>query len=118
GFRCRRRPRSDGSSGWPRPRGAGAAGHLAHEAVLVELVDELLEFSVEALADLLGDLAEGGAAVDRGQHRAIAPFEETGLAGCFLNSLPRLGVDRAWIHCFGSYSIVPNRSARNSGSGS
>jgi hypothetical protein len=80
-----------------RRRGSGGSD-LAHEAVLVELRDELLELRVEALADLLRHLAQRGAAVDGREHRAVCALEKARLAGSFLDALARLRIDRARLH--------------------
>src|SRR6185369_7994517 len=89
-----------------RARRCGS-GDLAHEAILVELRDELLELRVEALADLLRHLAERGAAVDSREHRAVCALEQARLAGSFLDALARLRIDRARLHSSSSYSPDP-----------
>src|SRR5262249_10967828 len=98
-FRCRfRGGRGALRRGRFRRRGGGARRGFTDEAVLVELDDQLLEPGVPALADLAGDVAERGAAVDRGEHRAVAAAEKTGLAGSLLNTLAGLRVDGGGIH--------------------
>jgi hypothetical protein len=81
------------------PAAGGSGRHLADEAALVQLADQLLERGIEGLADLLRHFGERGAAVDGGEHRAIGSGKVAGLAGGFLDPLPRLRVDRASVHC-------------------
>src|SRR6185295_9217354 len=95
-----------------------ARRRLADEAILVELRDQRLESVVEGLADLLRDVAEGGPAVDRREHRAVTALEEAGLARRLLDALAGLRIDRGGVHSFvliilGRRITAPARTLNN-----
>src|SRR6185295_11275011 len=74
-----------------------ARGNLADIAVLVELLDQRVEFGGRDLVELDRDVVDRGLAVDLLQDVAVAAREMAGLARSLLHALPRLGEDRAAI---------------------
>src|SRR5438105_4686999 len=101
GLRCRRH-----GCGLRRGGAGRAGGHLADEAVLVELVDDALEGGVEELADFLRHIGERGTPVDRGEDRAVSSLQQARLPRSLLHPLPRLRVDGGRIHFLAAIILV------------
>src|SRR5438270_7592868 len=100
-LRCRRR-----GCGLRRGGAGRAGGHLADEAVLVELVDDALEGGVEGLADSLRHIGERGTPVYGSENCAVCSLQEARLPRSLLHPLPRLRVDGGRIHFLAAIILV------------